>query len=294
MNQIAAPPVSSPLHPIPAGACDTHTHIFEPIERFGLQHPALYPLPLASSHVHAATRKRLNVAFGVLVQPAPYGGDPGAMLEAIASSAGALRGIATGTAELDDSTLESWAAGGIKGLRFTEMRAVGGNSYPGSVGFDQLIPLAPRMKALGMHAQLWAPMALIVDWLPILTALDLPIVIDHLGCPSPDLDVNGPIFRSMLAALRDGPLWIKLSLCRMPSGIDAARPFHDAFVQAAPERLLWGSDWPYVRMTPAPDAGRLLDLLFDWVDDPVLVHRILVENPAQLYGFDRKPGNDFQ
>jgi 2-pyrone-4,6-dicarboxylate lactonase len=145
------------------------------------------------------------------------------------------------------------------------------------------------MRELGWHAQLWASAADHAALLPDLIALGIPLVLDHMGSPDVARGVDDPAFRALLAHLRDGRVWVKLALCRisraMPGHQDA-RPFHDALVAANPDRLLWGSDWPYVRMGEStPDADHLLDLFRDWVGDAALVRRILVDNPAALYGF---------
>jgi predicted TIM-barrel fold metal-dependent hydrolase len=219
----------------------------------------------------------------VLTQPAPYGTDPSAMLNALRGAGGALRGIAVAEADVTDSALEDWHAAGIRGLRFTEVRAPGGGRYPGSIGLDALRDLAPRMRDLGWHAQLWASAADMPDILPLALGHGFPLVLDHMGMPDPARGLGDPGFAALLDALRDGRAWVKLTTCRIRGD---ARPFHDALLAANPDRLLWGSDWPYVRMDPAPDAGAMLDQFHDWTEDEGLRRRILVSNPARLYGFE--------
>ncbi len=283
-DRVAAPPVSAPRHAVPAGACDTHTHVFDPRFPNG---PSPYALPLASLNVHAAMREGLGLRRAVLVQPAPYGRDPSCLLDALARSGGALRGVMSADETVSDATLEAWHAAGVRALRFVEMRAPGGTGrYPGALGVDTLEKLAPRLRALGWQAHLWAGVAQCAELMPALLALDLPIVLDHLAMAG---DAAAPEFRGLLGPLREGRVWIKLTLCRVPrgtAGYDALRPVQDALVAANPDRLLWGSDWPYVRMEPAPDAGAMLDTLLDWLGDPDLARRILVANPATLFGFE--------
>jgi predicted TIM-barrel fold metal-dependent hydrolase len=287
--EIATPPaVTAPLISVPAGAVDAHSHVFGPFDRFPPQHASVYALPAALPAVHAAMRAGVGVRYGLLVQPAPYGDDPAAMLAAIAASDGALRGVAVAHPDVADETLAAWKARGIVGLRFMEMRAPNGGRYPGSIGFDALRALAPRMREHGLHAQLWASAEQYAEALPDLRKLGLPLVLDHMGSPEISRGVADPAFTSLLGQLRSGDIWVKLTLCRFfDAGPDfaALRPFHDALVQAAPDRLLWGSDWPYVRLDPAPDAGAMLDLFADWTDDADLRLRILARNPARLYGF---------
>ncbi|MBR0954943.1 amidohydrolase family protein [Bradyrhizobium canariense] len=288
---IPAPLASAPSRALPPGACDAHSHVFGPFDRFPPIERSVYALPEAAPEIHFAVRNTLGVARGVLTQPAPYANDPNAMLAAIAGAPRALRGVAVTDASVDDSTLERWRTGGIVGLRFTEMRTPSGERYPGSVGFAALEALAPRMREIGMHAQLWASASQLAEHLPALLRLGVPLVIDHMGCPDPRQGPDGPAFAGIVDLLADGALWMKLVICRLSAGgSDYARirPLHDRLVERAPHRLVWGSDWPYVRIQPTPDAGYLADVAQDWVQDDELIRRILVANPAKLYDFNEE------
>ncbi len=287
-ESVAAPATSLPRLPPPPGAVDAHSHIFGPFDLFPPVQQSVYPLPEATPDAHAAFRTALGVTHGVLTQPAPYGEDPSAMLAAIAASGGALRGVAVASPTIADAELARWAASGIVGLRFVEMRAPGGARYPGSLRFDALSALAPRMVEHGLHAQLWASADQYAEALPELTRLGVPLVLDHLASPATARGIADPAFRAVIDRLRGEDIWVKLSLCRCfdtGPGYAGARPFHDALLAVRPERLLWGSDWPYVRLDPAPDAGRMLDIFDDWTGDAALRAAILVDNPARLYGF---------
>jgi 2-pyrone-4,6-dicarboxylate lactonase len=289
----AAPAVSRPAKPPPRGAADVHSHVFGPFDRFPPVEKSLYALPDAPPEAHAAMRAALGMTYGVLTQPAPYGEDPSAMITAIAASDGALRGVGVAGPGISDHTLARWREQGIVGLRFVEMRTPQGARYPGSLGFDVLDKLAPRMRELGFHAQLWVRAESCVEELPMLERLGIPIVLDHFG--SPDLE-QGPrqrAFSKIVERLDDLDIWVKLTLCRFfaaAPGFEAVRPFHDRLLAEAPHRLLWGSDWPYVRLDPAPDAGRMLDIFGEWTSDEALRKTILVDNPRKLYGFERPSG----
>ncbi len=281
-DRVAAPPVSRPRHAVPDGACDTHTHVFD--ARFP-NGPSPYALPLATLDVHRAMRATLGCSRAVLVQPAPYGRDPACLLDALARDA-SLRGVMIADETVTDATLEAWHAAGIRALRFVEMRAPGGTGrYPGAIGIETLDALAPRLRALGWQAHLWASAAQCAEILPRVAAIRVPLVIDHLAMPQ---GVDDPAFDTLLGHFRDGHTWIKATLCRVVrgAGYDTLRPLQERLVAANPDRVLWGSDWPYVRMEPAPDAGAMLDLFQDWLGDAALARRILVENPARLFGFD--------
>lgn len=240
-------------------------------------------------------RATLGIRCGVLTQPAPYGNDPAAMLAAIAASSGTLKGVAVASPDVRDDTLARWVTGGIVGLRFVEMRAPGGARYPGSVGFDALGVLAPRMREHGLHAQLWASADQYRAALPELCALGVPLVLDHMASPDIALGTDHVDFRAVTDHFGAHDIRVKLTLCRFFSAapdFDAVRPFHEALIRIAPDRLFWGSDWPYVRLDPSPDAGRMLDLFDQWTGDPGLRETILSRNPRQFYRFDANHGED--
>jgi predicted TIM-barrel fold metal-dependent hydrolase len=223
----------------------------------------------------------------VLVQPAHYGFDHAALLDALQID-GRTRGIALADADVADETLDSLHRAGVRGLRFTELRNPDGSVRPGSVGADQLIRLVPRLRERGWQAHLWAGPDSIDALLPVLVSLHLPVVVDHMGMPDIAAGVADARFQRLLAAVREGAIWVKLSVCRLASDPAHAdvRPFHDALVEANPLSLLWGSDWPFIRMMErSPDVGRLLDRFSAWVEDAGLRQTILADNPARLFGF---------
>jgi 2-pyrone-4,6-dicarboxylate lactonase len=234
---------------------------------------------------------------GVLVQPAFYGTSVDALLDALRqarlSACPLIRGIATATDDVSDAELRAMHEAGVLGLRFSEMPAPDGRGrYSGSVGTDHLVALAPRMRELGWHAQVWAPADDHAARLPALVRLGIPIVVDHMGSFTAAQGVEAPAFQRLLGLLRDGLIWVKLSLCRnsrlVPDYPDL-RDFHDALIDAGPARLLWGSDWPHVRMgSLAPDVGHLLDLFHAWTGDAAIHQAVLVDNPAVLFDFDSR------
>ncbi len=280
---------TTPRSVLPAGACDSHAHVFGPYDRFALAHASSYAPPLAPATLHRAMLDTIGAARGVLVQPAPYGTDAAALLDALATGSGRLRGVAVADAATPVADLQALYDGGVRGLRFVEMRAPGGAPYAGSVGVDQLLHMAPAMRRIGLHAQLWAPIDAYPELLPQIRAAGIDVVLDHMACVKPERGIDDPAFQFVLQALREGGVWIKLTLCRVSTqapGYEDVRPFHDALVAANPAHLLWGSDWPFVRMGEhSPDAGALLDLFHAWVADDATRRRILTDNPAALYGF---------
>jgi predicted TIM-barrel fold metal-dependent hydrolase len=236
---------------------------------------------------------RIGAQRGVLVQPAPYGTNASALTDALRRSDGRLRGIAVATGEITDADFSLLHEAGVRGLRFNEMIDYGtGKPYQGSVGADQLRLLASRMKDQGWHAQIWASCADCVRLSREFADDELPLVFEHMSAFSVERGPADSAFQDLLALLREGLIWVKLSLCRVskarPDYLDL-RPFHDLLVEANASCLLWASDWPFVRMGEmSPDVGHLADLFYSWVGDAEIAHRILVENPAELYGFENE------
>lgn len=293
MNVVAATVAprmpSSPGWTLPDGACDCHTHVFGPYDEFPFTYEMPYAPPLAPASLHWDMMDRVGVSRGVLIQPGAFGTDPAAILDALARSGRRLRGIAAATAAVGDDVLDRWHAAGVRGLRFNEMRAPGGTGrYPGSIGIDEFDAMAPRLAAWGWHAELWATIDTTASLMPRLRVSGVPVVLDHLAGLVASRGLDDPAFQTILAALGEGWLWVKLTLCRASQNFPdypELRPFHDALIAANPGRVIWGSDWPYVRMgEKTPDVGNLLDLFHAWVPEG-LHRRILVDNPAELYGF---------
>ena len=284
-------PPSAPKTPLPAGACDTHTHVFGPLDRFPLAVTGSYEPPPTPFDVHRAMLEQVGFARAVLVQPAPYALDCRALLDACMRAPERLRGIAVATSGTSDADLAAMYRAGVRGLRFVEVPdPQGGGRYKGSVGFEELALLAPRMKEHGLHAQIWADCDRIVANADMLTSLGVPVVADHMGRPDVARGAKDATFAKLVSLAAGGKLWIKLSVCRTSKQFpdyEEARPLHDAMIEAAPQRLLYGSDWPHVRMGAlTPDAGHLVDLFNRWIgNDAALRQRIFVDNPSELYGF---------
>ena len=281
---------AAPRHPLPPGACDTHTHVFGPYDTFPFARPSSYAPPLAPFATHADMLDRVGATRVVLVQPAPYAQDHRALVDALQRYAGAARGIASLSANATDDEFQVLHTTGVRGVRFSEVLDRGtGQRFAGSVGIDELPRLAGRMRTLGWHAQVWARCADVPACTEACERAGVSVVFEHMGMVDVALGAQHADFLRVADLVREGRAWVKLALCRnSTAGPDYAdlRPFHDALVEANPSRLLWASDWPFVRMGEAsPDVGRLLDLFHAWIDDEDVRRRILVKNPALLYGF---------
>ncbi|RAR61235.1 putative TIM-barrel fold metal-dependent hydrolase [Paraburkholderia unamae] len=281
----------APREPLPAFACDTHSHVFGPYDTFAFATPSSYPPPLAPAATYQEMLATIGAQRGVLVQPAPYGTDNTALVAALRAGGGRIRGVAVTDANVSDAALESLHASGVRALRFNEMPSPQtGKPFAGSVGVDTALALASRMKMLGWHAQVWARCADVPAIAERLGKAGLPVVFEHMTCFDPTLGVAHRDFANVLALLREGRIAVKLALCRVskqPPDYEDLRPFHDRLVEANAKQLVWSSDWPFVRMgDAAPDVGALLDTFQHWVDDSALRQAILVDNPARIYRFE--------
>ena len=173
----------------------------------------------------------------------------------------------------------------MRAARFSHRSGAGAN-FAGSASFDDLLALAPRLADAGLHAELWTDCRVLPDIADRLRALPVPVVIDHMGGFDVNAGVDATGFRGLLSLLEDGCAWVKLCAYRnllAPPDVERGRPFHDAMLRANAERLVWGSDWPHLRVNPAPDAAALLATFKRWTGDEALVSKILVANPAALY-----------
>jgi predicted TIM-barrel fold metal-dependent hydrolase len=224
------------------------------------------------------------------VQGSAHGRDNSAMLDALKRHPDRLRGVAVADADVAPSDLRRWADIGVRGLRFNHFFRDGQLHYRGGVPLDAARTLAPVMAELGWHLQLWIDVKDLPETISTLKAIGLPVVIDHMGRTDAQAGTATAGFQSLLRALGEGWCWAKLSgahrLSQNAPDYPDARPFHEALVATNPERLVWGSDWPHPRVEgEMPDAGHLFELFQRWTPDQTVLQRILVTNPAKLYGF---------
>ncbi|MCA1453784.1 amidohydrolase family protein [Bradyrhizobium sp. BRP22] len=282
--------VSPPKLPLPPGACDTHAHVFGPSDRFPYAEDRSYTPPDAPLERYLRMLDTLGFARGVLVQGSAHGRDNAAMLDALRRTPDRLRGVAVADAGVAPATLHEWNAIGVRGLRFNHFFRGGQLHYRGGIPLTEAERLAPVMAELGWHLQLWIDVKDLPETIPLLKSFRLPVVIDHMGRTDACAGTGTEGFQSLLRAVGDGWCWAKLSgahrLSQQAPDYPDARPFHEALVKTNPERLVWGGDWPHPRVEgEMPDAGYLLDLFQQWTPDEPTRRRILVANPARLYGF---------
>ena len=279
-----------------AAIVDCHVHVFEDPNRYPLQVASAYQPPLSPVSTLLDTAHAAGVTRLVLVQPTPYGDDLSLLTQSLADLGRQARGVGVVKAAASEAELARARAAGIVALRFVGMKQADGSDLPGCTSIDALtMHLAPRLRALGMHAQLWAPLPEILARWTALERTGIPIVLDHMGGFDPTLGRGHKDFQRLLALLRDGAVWVKLAICRRVNGLnyDSLRPFHDDLIEANSARLLWASDFPFVRYPGTqPTMSALLGQFRQWVTDKDVARRILIHNPAQLYQFDALSNNN--
>ncbi|MFN7085062.1 MAG: amidohydrolase family protein [Burkholderiales bacterium] len=273
-----------PKFKLPPGACDCHAHVFGPQDRHPYLPQAAYIPPDALPRDYVRMLKILGCERGVLVQPSVYGTDNAAMLEALRSGLFAFRGVAVVDENISDRELEDMHRAGVRGVRINIA-----STTPG-LTLAQAPRLAPRLKALGWHLQFFMDLRKLPDAEEKLAGFDLDIVIDHFGRVRAADGVAAPPFQTLLRLLKRDHVWAKLMgpyfLSDKTPGFPDVTPFARAVVAAAPDRAVWGTDWPHPSAHGlAPNDGVLADLLLEWIPDEAQRKKILVDNPARLYGF---------
>lgn len=289
---------------MPSGSCDSHAHIVGPHTQYDLPTTARAVPPEAPLSDYEDMLRALGIQRGVLVQPSVYGTDNSLLLDALARHSATLRGIAI--VDFESTTkeqLRSLRESGVRGLRFNtrgSSATSAGTSPP--VSFDTIRSIAPLLADSGMHAQLLLVADKLLSAFDELQGLPVDVVIDHIGYVDPRNGVDSPGVKMLLRWLDTGRCWIKLSAPYRCTSIGlryaSMTPIVQRLVGAVPERVLWASDWPHSAAFPPgsqiPNDGRLLDLLAEWAPDENTRQRILVDNPARLYGFGRPGVNDHE
>lgn len=277
---------------MPRNACDSHAHIFGPYERYPLAAERSYTPAENDARRFLWHLDRLGLERGVLVTASACGTDNRSVLDALRSHPDRLRGVAVCDGGADRVQLSAWREAGVAGLRFNLYQLNGRVVYKNGVGLEALEALAPAMRELGMHAQIWVHAPDLPDLAPRLEKLRLPLVVDHMGRMNASLGADNPGFLKLCAMLAEGTAWTKVSGADRNSNRKDGYGDIDAYAQrllrANPEHVVWGSDWPHINyfdQADVPDDGVLLNTLRRWIPDDALLRRVLVDNPAALYGF---------
>jgi D-galactarolactone isomerase len=277
----ARPRLAAPSH-----ACDCHIHVYD-AARFPPLRPASRMQRNATVVDYRLLQRRNGTARVVLVTAAVYATDNRVTLDAIAQFGENARGVAVVGPDITDAELEMLHRGGIRGIRFTQF-----DPATAVTTIDMVEPLSRRVAALGWHVQIHMRGDQIAAAESLWERLPCPIAFDHMGRLPQPAGIDHPAYAIIRRLIDRGSTWVKLSGAYLdstlgrPSYADIAAVAR-AFVVAAPERMVWGSDWPHPTETDKPDDAALFDLLADWAPGEDTRRRILVTNPETLYGFAR-------
>lgn len=281
LNEPCPPPDPEPRPPsrfvLPKGAVDTHAHV---VGTDYIESRSYTPSP-APGRDYLRMLDAVGMTHGVLIQISVHGTDNRVMLDVMRQNPERLRGVAVAPVDLGDAGWRALDDAGVRGLRLLTIAG-------GGVGLADLQRYASIAEELGWHLQFFTDARKLAGVAPELARLKVPFILDHMGNFHPADGLESEAAKTVLGLVRDGG-WVKLSgafrLSSQPDYADVI-PFARALIEAAPDRCVWGSDWPHVgfwgRM---PNVGELLDLVADWAPDEATRDAIFVGNPKRLYGF---------
>jgi len=292
------PAPSRPRFPLPPGSVDAHCHVFGPGDEFPYAPERKYTPCDASKHQLFALRDRLGFGRNVIVQATCHGADNRALVDACRASGGRARGVATVRRSITDAELLALHEAGIRGVRFNFVKRL--------VDFtpkDELLEIASRIQPLGWHVVIYFEAADLPELWDFFTALPTTVVVDHMGRPDVGKPVDGPEFSLFMKFMRQHPnVWSKvscperLSLAGPPALDGEPAPYRDvvpfarSVVEAFPDRVLWGTDWPHPNLRQhMPDDGLLVDFIPHIAVTAELQRQLLVDNPMRLYWPQEQP-----
>jgi 2-pyrone-4,6-dicarboxylate lactonase len=274
----------TPRLKLPAGSCDCHAHVFGPQSRYPFLPDAKYIAPDASAADYVRMLRTIGCDRAVLVQPSVYGIDNSAMLDALRSGLFPFRGVAVVDENVTDRELQDMHEAGVRGVRINLA------AWTPGLKLDHAPRLAERLKPLGWHLQFFVDFKNVTELEERLTKLPIDIVLDHFGKTNAKDGVDAPPFQALLRLLERGNCWAKIMGVyfvseQYPHFADVS-PLARAVVARAPDRTVWATDWPHpMGLHQMPNDGDLADMLADWIPDEAQRRKVLVDNPARLYGF---------
>jgi 2-pyrone-4,6-dicarboxylate lactonase len=279
------PNPTRPTYTPPPGAVDAHCHVFGPADVFPYAPERKYTPCDAPKERLFALRDFLGFSRNVIVQATCHGADNRALVDALKTSNGLARGIATVKASVSDAELKALDEAGVRGVRFNFVKRL-----VDATPRETYVSIAERIARLGWHIVVYFEAHELADLVPFLNALPTTIVVDHMGRPDLAKGVDHPDFRRFVDLMAANPrIWSKVTCPERlsisgPPAYDDFVPFAGALVQAFPDRVLWGTDWPHPNMTThMPDDGDLVNMIPRIAPTPDEQHALLVDNPMRLY-----------
>ena len=287
-----APTIKAPdPHPIkpkfkaPPLSCDAHTHIFGPDAKYPYAADASYIPHDCGLDMFNWLHDSIGIERAVIVNASCHGLDNRPVTDAIAASNGRYTGVGNVDDTFTEKQIDELDKGGVHGCRFTFLKRLG--RTPDMSAFHRVVD---KIKAFGWHVVIYLDPETVADFAPILSALPVDYVIDHMGTVKASAGLDQPNFNALLdLARRDEKCWVKVTGLERASA--SGPPFHDAvpfgtkLIDTIPDRVLWGTDWPHPNVSVMPNDGELVDLIPLMTQDPVKQHKMLVDNPARLYRF---------
>ncbi len=279
------PNTRKPALALPPLACDAHCHVFGPGARFPYAPDAPYLPPDSPFEDLQRLHSILGIQRAIIVHASCHGADMRVTLDAIARSKGAYRGTAIIDESYTEKDFQRMHDGGIRGVRFNFVKHLGGRP---DMGFFRKTVL--RIEQMGWHLILHLDAADLLEFDDLFQRVPVPMVIDHMGRVKAAAGLEQQPFKVLLSSLKNEHVWVKVCGAERVSSMGPpftdAVPFAQALIAAAPERILWGTDWPHPNVgAHMPNDGDLVDLFARMAPDPAMQRRILVDNPARLYGF---------
>ena len=268
----------------PPGACDTHIHLFGPAAKYPFAPDSPYIAHEALAETFMALQDTLGMSTAVIVSPGGYGRNYSLLADVLTKYPKRFRGIALVRDDIPKGELARLTRLGVRGMRM--MSHARGQHVP-----NYSPNIAARVHEHGWHIQFYPHGADIVEYADKLMALPNSIVLDHFASIPAKGGIDQPAVKAVLKMLDSGRVWLKLSgpmrCTDEPPPYPSLTPLAHVFVKHAPDRMVWGSDWPHVNLDGMvmPNDGDLLDLLAEWVPDAAVRNRILTQNPKALYGF---------
>ena len=284
---------------VPAGACDCHTHIHGDPEKFPFFQGRVYTPEVALPEEMAMLHKALHIQRVVIVTPSVYGTDNSATLYGIKARGADARGVAVIDDKTSEGELDAMGRAGVRGIRLN--LATGGINDP-TIGRQRFQAAVGRMKSRNWHVQMYTSLPMLSAIKDLVAVSPMPVVFDHFAGAEAELGVQQPGFADLLVLLRSGRAYVKISgayrASKLTPDYPDVVPLARALIEANPDRIVWGSDWPHPDSTTLPgrkptdvtplfqiDDGRLFNQLPVWAPDPAIRKKILVENPMRLYEF---------
>ncbi len=276
----------------PPNACDAHCHVFGPAADFPFSPTRTYTPPDSGADAFARLQDQLGLSRAVFVQASCHGVDNSAMLDAMERGGGRYAGVAMINESYTDRDLFELDRAGVRAIRFNFVAHLGG-----APDLDVFWRLVRRVAPLGWHIVLHFDAKDLPDYLDLLDAMPVPYIIDHMARPAAADGIDQEPFQRLLSLTKaDERCWVKISGAERLTALGTDRspgqgpfddvvPFGRALVEAAPDRVLWGTDWPHPNLAVMPDEGQLLDLLAQFAPDEAIRNQILVDNPTKLYHF---------